>query len=1007
MQNLFGVPMTAIMFVLLALLGVALSAVGYVIARNRIMFLIGLRNIPRRPAQTVLIIIGLMLSTLIISAALTTGDTVDRSLTAQSYRLLGHTDVLIQRKGEEDAPPNQIDSTIPAAVVEQMRRAIEAAPNSGIDGFSPVLFEQVPIQNPRSKQGEPRVTLAGIDPGSIAGFEDDIVSTTTGEALDLAALGPDEVYLNESLAEKLDARPGDPVTIFVGGQGHAFIAADIVEDKFITGVGDYGAQAGLVTRLDTTQALFDQPEVSVIAISNEGGVREGLTLSDDVTRRLEGIINAEGLTENNEATGAVGLDIFEVKDQLVSGAEEAGNFMATFFVIFGLFSIAAGMLLIVMIFVMLAAERKSELGMARAVGTKRGHLIQMFMSEGMAYNMLSAMVGAALGVLVAVGIALIMGQIFGEFFTITPYVTWRSVIIAYSLGVVLTFLTVTFASWRVSNLNIVRAIRDIPEPTGGRMGRRWLVGGLLGIVLGAALMVLGLGNDAAFPFALGFSMIAFGAAIVGRFLGVPERPALTTAGLLLLVLWGFTAGGRLEPIFGPLNGDIEMFFLSGVAMVTASTFVLIYNADLALLALGRVGGLFSSIVPALRTAIAYPLAAKFRTGMTLAMISLVTFALTMMSAMNLNFSRLFLNDDARGGWDVRVDENPNNPIEDLAATLRQAGSDAPDSFRTSGRLIAPGQAQVSEVGAEKKPVFYRVFGADEHFALGGDIALRARATGYEKDESVWQALATRDDVALIDGFAVEEGGFDFGGETFTVSGIDETARTFDPIMIEVRDPLSGRAKQLQVIGVLDFGASAGFWGVYLNNDAFREVFGEPRIAAHLVSLNDPGEATEVAREIEASLLNLGAEANSIKKQIEDDQALFRNFFLLMQGFVSLGLFVGIAAVGVTAFRTVVERRQQIGMLRALGYKRSTVALSFLLESSFVTLLGIASGVGLAIWLSYFLVTSDEFPADATYAIPWFRVLIISGFAFLATLVMTFIPSRQAASVPIAEALRYE
>lgn len=1005
MQNLFGVPMTLIMFVLLALLGVALSAVGYVIARNRIMFLIGLRNIPRRPAQTVLIIIGLMLSTLIISAALTTGDTVDRSLTAQSYRLLGHADVLIQRKGEEDAPPNQIDSTIPAAVVEQMRRAIEAAPNAGVDGFSPVLFEQVPIQNPRSKQGEPRVTLAGLDPGSIAGFEDDIVSTRTGEALDLAALGPDEVYLNESLAEKLDARPGDPVTIFVGGQGHAFIAADIVEDKFITGVGAPGEQAGLVTRLDTMQTLFREPAVSVIAISNEGGVREGLTLSDDVTRRLEGIINAEGLTENNETTGAVGLDVFAVKEELVSGAEEAGNFMATFFVIFGLFSIAAGMLLIVMIFVMLAAERKSELGMARAVGTKRGHLIQMFMSEGMAYNMLSAMVGAALGVLVAIGIALIMGRIFGEFFTITPYVTWRSVIIAYSLGVMLTFLTVTFASWRVSNLNIVRAIRDIPEPTGGRMGRRWLVGGLLGIVLGAALMVLGLGNDAAFPFALGFSMIAFGAAIVGRFLGVPERPALTTAGLLLLVLWGFTAGGRLEPLFGPLNGDIEMFFLSGIAMVTASTFILIYNADIALLALGRVGGAFSSIVPALRTAIAYPLANKFRTGMTLAMISLVTFALTMMSAMNLNFSRLFLNDDARGGWDVRVIENPNNPIDDLSAALRAAGSDAPNRFRTTGRLYLAGQAQVAEVGAE--PVFYRTLGADDAFALGGDIALRARAAGYERDESVWRALATQDDVALIDGFAVEDGGPDFGGESFTVSGIDETARTFDPIAIEVRDPISGRSKQFRVIGVLDFGASGGFWGVYISARAFREVFGAPWISAHLVSLTDPDEATSVAREIEASLLNRGAEAESIEQEIQDRQAMFRNFFLLMQGFVSLGLFVGIAAVGVTAFRTVVERRQQIGMLRALGYKRSTVALSFLLESSFVTLLGIASGVGLAIWLSYFLVTSDEFPAEATYAIPWFRVLIISGFAFLATLVMTFVPSRQAASVPIAEALRYE
>jgi len=123
--------------------------------------------------------------------------------------------------------------------------------------------------------------------------------------------------------------------------------------------------------------------------------------------------------------------------------------------------------------------------------------------------------------------------------------------------------------------------------------------------------------------------------------------------------------------------------------------------------------------------------------------------------------------------------------------------------------------------------------------------------------------------------------------------------------------------------------------------------------------------------------------------------------------MGLGLFVGIAAVGVIAFRTVVERRQQIGMLRAIGYKRSTVALSFLLESSFVTLLAIASGVGLAIWLSFFLLTSDEFPEGATYVIPWRPILFISGLTFAASLIMTYIPSRQAASIPTAEALRYE
>ena len=49
--------------------------------------------------------------------------------------------------------------------------------------------------------------------------------------------------------------------------------------------------------------------------------------------------------------------------------------------------IAAGVMLIFLIFVMLAAERRAEMGMARAVGTKRRHLIQQFLFEGYVYDL--------------------------------------------------------------------------------------------------------------------------------------------------------------------------------------------------------------------------------------------------------------------------------------------------------------------------------------------------------------------------------------------------------------------------------------------------------------------------------------------------------------------------------------------------------------------------------------------------------------------------------------------
>jgi putative ABC transport system permease protein len=112
---------------------------------------------------------------------------------------------------------------------------------------------------------------------------------------------------------------------------------------------------------------------------------------------------------------------------------------------------------------------------------------------------------------------------------------------------------------------------------------------------------------------------------------------------------------------------------------------------------------------------------------------------------------------------------------------------------------------------------------------------------------------------------------------------------------------------------------------------------------------------------------------------------------------------------VIAFRTVVERRQQIGMLRAIGYTRRLIALSFFFESSFIALAGILMGLLLGAALSYNLLTSPEFTDGASidFQVPWIRLAIIGGVAYGASALMTLIPARSASRVSIAAALRYE
>jgi putative ABC transport system permease protein len=156
------------------------------------------------------------------------------------------------------------------------------------------------------------------------------------------------------------------------------------------------------------------------------------------------------------------------------------------------------------------------------------------------------------------------------------------------------------------------------------------------------------------------------------------------------------------------------------------------------------------------------------------------------------------------------------------------------------------------------------------------------------------------------------------------------------------------------------------------------------------------------------MLQNGVQATSIKDQLEEGQRQSTGFLYIVQGFMGLGLVVGIAAIGVIAFRSVVERRQQIGVLRALGFQRDLVSLSFMIETLFVVGIGTLAGTVLGIVLAYLLFNSDEVGAGATgFLIPWSIILPVAIVTILFGLLMTWIPARQAAQIAPAEALRYE
>ena len=998
MNVIFGIPMNVIMVVLVATLLLCLLAVAWIAWRRPIVFKLGTRNIQRRKSQTVLIILGLMLSTLIMVAALGTGDTINQSITSDVFSSLGHIDELVVASQQADATVDLSSSEpMDPASLTVVDRLTADDPN--VAGIMPLLEARVSAVNDASQLAEPDSVLVGLDANRLDTFGG--LTGTNNKPIDVGSLAPDEVVVSQKLADKIDAVAGGQITVFVDQTPHTLHVAAIAKNNYLSGTRRSLETSleypGLAMTLSGAQLLTNQPNtITAIAVANAGGVHGGVRHSDAIASTLRPAIAGDG------------LGVSTVKQDRVDQADSIGSTFSSIFVLLGMFSVMSGVLLIVLIFTMLASERRAEMGMERAIGTHRRQLIQQFVAEGSGYALVAGVVGAGLGVLAAIGLAQGMKLIFGQYAPIAAHITWRSVIVAYSLGMVITFLAVVVSSWKISRLNIVDAIRDIPESTFQRRKRSTLVWGGLLVVTGGLLTAIGSGGSSAPAFSVGMSLVPFGLALVLRFFGVPSRPIFTLVGFYLLAFW-LLPQSTFKRLFGEFSFGIEMFFLAGIFMVIGATMIVIQNTDLLLHAISATGGLFRSKLPAIRTGVAYPGAALGRTGLTIAMFSLIIFSLVMMATMNENYTASALGGDSNAGWDVRADTRIANPPADLKGTLQANGVDT-SGYTAVGMMTNPSEfaSQLRLAGSDAWKT-WPVEGVDQEFLDRSTLKFAQRADGYASDAAIIQALKTQPNLAVIDALAVPQDG-DLGNEedNFKLSGLKSSDKSFNPISVELSNPRDGSAYTVTIIGVID-SKIGSLTGLFANQKTIDAAYPSLLTTSYFVALKDPGTAGAVSKSIESSLLQSGFQATSIRAELKDQQRQESGFLYIIEGFMALGLIVGIAAIGVIAFRSVSERRQQIGVLRAIGYRREMVSLSFMIETAFIVGMGVLTGVLLGIELTRKLVHDPDqgFSPGIAFVIPWTLIVPIALLTIAVALLMTWIPARQASRIAPAEALRYE
>lgn len=154
---------------------------------------------------------------------------------------------------------------------------------------------------------------------------------------------------------------------------------------------------------------------------------------------------------------------------------------------------------------------------------------------------------------------------------------------------------------------------------------------------------------------------------------------------------------------------------------------------------------------------------------------------------------------------------------------------------------------------------------------------------------------------------------------------------------------------------------------------------------------------EVRHDIVVQVRSTNDMAGEVSAMI--DQMLFILYALL-----SLAVVIAVLGIVNTLTLSVIERRQEIGMLRAVGTQRRQVRTMITLESVQMTVYGAILGVLLGLGLGWAFLTVLEAKGLTTITVPWQLILTVLAGSFLVGLLAAVWPAGRAAKTPPLDAI---
>jgi putative ABC transport system permease protein len=239
-----------------------------------------------------------------------------------------------------------------------------------------------------------------------------------------------------------------------------------------------------------------------------------------------------------------------------------------------------------------------------------------------------------------------------------------------------------------------------------------------------------------------------------------------------------------------------------------------------------------------------------------------------------------------------------------------------------------------------------------------------------------------------------------------------------------------REEKLRIVGIVETEPASGFGGVgrgrvmiplqvaeklrVAQTNDFRTMLGARPGRNAYQSLTVRVKSPAVVKDVEDAIKPMGFATYSLLDATSNLRQVFAVFDLLMGIFGSLALIVASLGIINTLVMAILERRREIGVLKALGAADGDIRKLFFVEAGVMGLIGGLLGVGIG-WMIGFgmnfatntYLRRQSLPPLKVSSVPWWMVAAAIAFSIAVSLAAGLYPASRAARLNPVEALRYE